>query len=258
MDVPAAIYQGRVVHVRKRPKRHRLDYRVFALLLDLDRLKETEAASRWFRHNRFGLLSFHDNDHGDGEGLARAWVDRLLAETGLPRPAQVELLCYPRLFGYVFNPLSIYFCRDADGGLIATVQEVHNTFGDRHAYVLPARGDAGASLVRQRADKSFFVSPFLEVAGEYRFSIRPPAENVAVVIRHHDRDGPLLDAAFHGRRAPFTSRQIWRTLLRHPMMTHKIMLAIHWEALKLWLKGVPYVGRPRPETVNERANRAEQ
>lgn len=256
MNAPAAIYQGRVVHVRKRPKRHRLDYRVFALLLDLDRLRDAETASRLFRHNRFGLLGFHDRDHGAGEGPARAWVDRLLAETGLPRPAKVELLCYPRLFGYVFNPLSVYFCRDEDGALIATVQEVHNTFGERHAYVLPAGPGGDAKLVRQRADKSFFVSPFLEVAGEYRFSIRPPADNVAVVIRHGDDDGPLLDAAFHGRRIPFSSYQILRMFLRHPLMTHKIMLAIHWEALKLWLKGVPFIGRPRPEAMTEKANRA--
>ncbi|WP_416898947.1 MAG: DUF1365 domain-containing protein [Minwuia sp.] len=248
-----AIYEGRVVHVRHRPKRHRLDYRVFSLLLDIDRLAETAAGLRLFGNERPALLSFRAKDHGDGVTPLRPWAEAQLAAAGLPKPHRIELLCYPRLLGFVFNPLSVWFCRDGDDRLTATIYEVHNTFGDRHAYVLPA--DAGNGLVRHQTEKQFFVSPFLEVEGRYRFRIRPPAENVAVVIRHDTGRGPLLDAAFSGNRRPLTDRALAAAVLRHPLMTHKIIAGIHWEALKLWLKGVPFLGRKGPETP-ERGVRA--
>ncbi|WP_417514060.1 DUF1365 domain-containing protein [Minwuia sp.] len=244
---PGAIYEGRVIHTRSRPRRHRLSYRVFAILLDIDRLAETDRRLKLFGHNRFRLMSFRDRDHGPPEGHQdlRGWVDRMVARIGQPVPDRVELLCYPRLFGYVFNPLSVYFCYDGSGALTATVQEVHNTFGERHAYVLPADTKGDGVLVRQTADKRFFVSPFLAVEGRYRFAIRPPGDDIAVVIKHADADGPILNAAFTGKFRPLTDRQITRAVLRHPFMTHKIFAGIHWEALKLWLKGVPYVGRPK-------------
>lgn len=252
---PAAIYQGEVVHVRHRTRRHRLSYRVFALLLDLDRLDDVARSSRLFRHNRAALISFHDRDHGAGDGSARAWVDGMLQEAGLPRPATVELLCYPRLFGYVFNPLSVYFCRDADGQMIATVQEVHNTFGGRHAYVLPTDPAGSPTLIRQSAEKSFLVSPFNPVSGIYRFAIRPPEEKVSVVIRHHDADGPVLDAAFNGQRKPFSSAVLLKMMALHPLMTHKVIVGIHWEAFKLWVKGVPFLGGPGRQKPAEQVTR---
>jgi DUF1365 family protein len=257
MTRPAAsIYRGKVTHVRHRTRRHRLSYRVFAVLLDLDRLEEIASNCRLFRYNRAGPISFHDRDHGDNEGTARSWLDGVLDRAGMPRPAQVELLCYPRLFGYVFNPLSVYFCRDGKGDLLATVHEVRNTFGGRHAYVLPTDPDSGsASLIRQSTDKVFLVSPFNPVTGTYRFAMRPPADAVSVVIRHHDCDGPVLDAAFAARREIFSSAGLLRAIVAHPFMTHTVVAAIHWEAFKLWLKGVPFLGGPGRQKPDEQTAR---
>jgi DUF1365 family protein len=254
-EAAATIYQGEVVHVRHRTRRHRLRYRVFALLLDLDRLQEAAESSFLFRHNRAGVVSFHDRDHGEGGVSARTWVDQMLYKAGLPRPASVELLCYPRLFGYVFNPLSVYFCRDEQGEMIATVQEVHNTFGGRHAYVLPTDPDSSPTLIRQSAEKSFLVSPFNPVTGTYRFAIRPPDGRVSVVIRHHDSDGPVLDAAFNGTRKPFSTGALLKMMTLHPLMTHKVIAGIHWEAFKLWVKGVPFLGGPGRQKPAETATR---
>lgn len=252
---PASIFQGEVVHVRHRTRRNRFSYRVFTLLLDLDRIDEAVRRTWLFRHNRAGLVSFHDKDHGTGDGSARDWVDLMLLRANLPRPARVELLCYPRLFGYVFNPLSVYFCRDAAGVLIATVHEVHNTFGGRHAYVLPTDPAGSASLIRQSAEKTFLVSPFNPVTGTYRFAIRPPEEKVSVVIRHHDEGGPVLDAAFTGRRKAFSTAGLVRAMALHPLMTHKVTVGIHWEAFKLWAKGVPFLGGPARQQADEQATR---
>lgn len=245
-----SIYAGHVVHVRHRPKRHRLSYRVFTLGLDIDRLDALDRALRLFGNERRALLSLRASDHGprdggtdDGGTGLRPWVEGLLRDIGQPAPAQIEMLTYPRLFGYVFNPLTVYFCRDAESTLRAIVYEVHNTFGDRHAYAIPVEGE-GRGLVMQQAEKRFFVSPFIENEGSYRFRVRPPGDDVAVVIRHATADGPLLDASFTGTRRPLTDRQILSAVLRHPLMTHKVTLGIHLEAARLWLKGIPFLGRP--------------
>lgn len=244
--IPAgSIYEGRVVHVRYRPKRHRLSYRVFSLGLDVDRLDELDGTLKLFGHGRRALLSFRPGDHGPKEGTTglRPWIEGLLHEIGQPAPARIEVLTYPRLLGYVFNPLTVWFCRDDADTLRAIVYEVHNTFGDRHAYAIPVQGE-DTGLVMQQAEKRFFVSPFIANTGNYRFRVRPPGQDVAVVIRHADDDGPLLDASFSGQRKPLTDRQIISTVLRHPLMTHKVVAGIHWEAARLWLKGIPFLGRP--------------
>ncbi|MDF1722428.1 MAG: DUF1365 domain-containing protein [Minwuia sp.] len=241
-----SIYAGHVVHVRHRPKRHRLSYRVFTLGLDIDRLDELDRDLRLFGNERAAVLSLRAADHGpkDGGTGLRPWVEGLLRDIGLDAPVTIEMLTYPRLFGYVFNPLTVYFCRDADRLLHAIVYEVHNTFGDRHAYAIPVQPGETESLVMQQAEKRFFVSPFIENEGNYRFRVRPPEDDVAVVIRHSTAEGPLLDASFTGTRHPLTDRQILATVLRHPLMTHKVTFGIHWEAARLWLKGIPFLGRP--------------
>lgn len=235
----SAIYAGDVVHARTRPRRHRLHYRVFSLLLDLDELGGLSQRLRLFGHNRPAVFSFWDKDHGDGStGTLRAWVERQLCNAGLDLAhPTIEVLCYPRLWGYVFNPLTVYFCRDGGGILRAILYEVSNTFGERMTYAIAVTGPAG--VVRQRAPKLHYVSPFVPMDARYDFLIRPPAERVTIRIDEADDDGHLLRAVFSGRRKALSDQALFSLLLAYPLMSLKVTAAIHFEALRLWLKGVP-------------------
>ena len=249
MTVASCLYLGDVVHQRLRPRRHEFSYRVFSMLLDLDELETLQASSRLFRLDRFGVFSFHARDHGDGAGALKAWVERQLGENGIAVDGgPIRILCYPRLFGYVFNPLSVYFCYRRDGALTAILYEVHNTFGQRHGYLVPVEGDGeGASARRRHAcDKDFYVSPFIGMEARYDFHVVPPGDRVSVVIDESDADGRLLRAWFKGRRKPFDDRTLTQVLFRYPLMTLKVFGGIHWEALRLWWKGVPLFDRPPP------------
>jgi DUF1365 family protein len=237
----SAIYEGAVTHARLAPARHSFRYRVFSLLLDLDELDGLSGRSRLFARNRAALLSFHDCDHGDGGDL-RAWVNGQLSRAGIEADGPIRVLCYPRLFGYVFNPLSVWFCHRADGALAATIYEVHNTFGERHAYVLPVTG----ATVEQSCGKDFYVSPFLSLDCSYQFRIEEPAARVVVSIRETEAGKPVLNAAFSGSRREFTGRNLASAVLRHPLMTLKVVAAIHFEAIRLWLKRVPAHAHIRP------------
>ena len=189
--------------------------------------------------NRPGLLSFHEKDHGDGGDL-RAWIAGQLDKAGISADGPVRMLTYPRMFGYVFNPLTVYFCHDGDGALKAVLYEVSNTFGGRHAYVLPAgEGDT----VRHACNKDMYVSPFMPMECRYNFVIRRPGDSVQVLINEDDAEGRLLVASFTGKRQELSDKTILGALARHPLMTLKIMAGIHYEALKIFLKGVPYVPR---------------
>ncbi|MGV8839693.1 MAG: DUF1365 domain-containing protein [Bauldia sp.] len=257
----SALYRGIVVHQRMRPKAHRLRYRVFSLLVDLDELPAIARRVRLMGVDRGGLFSFRQSDHGartPGADLRR-WVDARLAEAGIAIPGgRVELLCYPRMLGYVFNPLSVFFCRDASGALAAILYEVANTHGETHTYVIPAEPDRGG-VVRQSAEKLFYVSPFLPVGGRYRFRIDPPGEDVGLVIGLDDAEGPLLTASFRGGRTELGDGALLRALFAYPLMTLKVIAGIHWQAFRIWRKGIAYlhhapaadprassVGRPEP------------
>lgn len=238
MTFRSAIYEGSVVHQRLRPKRHRLRYRVFSLLLDLDELPELDRRFRLFGYNRWAPLAFHDRDHGPttGEPL-RPWVEARLAEAGLATDGgPIRLLCYPRVFGYVFNPLSVFFCYRRDGELTAILYEVCNTFRERHTYIIPVAG-SDRTAIRQHCVKSLYVSPFIGMDSVYHFRILAPVEGVSVVIRQEDAEGPVLAAAFRGARSDLTERSLARCLARFPFLTLKVIAAIHWEALRLWGKG---------------------
>lgn len=243
----SCVYEGRVVHRRFRPQRHRLDYTVFTLLLDLDELPQLDARLRLFAYNRPGITSFCDRDHGDGCGAPlRAWVEQQLRRAGIELAGgPIRVLCYPRILGYVFNPLSIYYCHRPNGCLAALIYEVNNTFGQRHCYVIPA-DHAGDDVVHQECDKLFYVSPFISVGGRYRFQVNRPGPGVSIMITHADAKGLLLSAAFFGRRVVMDDRRLASALLRYPLLTLKVMGGIHWEALRLWLKGVPLVQRSAP------------
>ena len=233
-----AIYAGHVAHERLRPRRHRLRYGVFTLLLDVDDPEAADKNLRLLRYNRRGLFSVYDADHGDGRPIGQ-WLRKRLDGIGAGDAGyRIFMLCYPRLFGYVFNPLTVYFCHAIDGALKAIVYEVHNTYDERHAYVLDVSGPP-RPVIRQRCDKRLYVSPFIPMNCTYDFRIVAPGEAVKVVIREEDRDGLLLVAAFRGRRHPLTDAGLARMAIRYPLMTFKVIAGIHWEALWLWLKGAP-------------------
>ncbi len=238
----SALYTGRVTHLR--PGKHRLCYRVFMLALDLDEAPALGRELRLFAHNRGALLALFDRDHGARRNEAiRPQIERKLREAGLHwDDGRIVLLTMPRLLNFVFNPLSVYFCYRRDGSLAALAHEVSNTFGERHFYVLPpATTDGGA--VTQSCDKAFFVSPFLEMNLRYEFNVLPPAEKVRVAMIVRRGDDIVLTAAFAGEQRALTDANILRAWAGNPLMTLNVIAGIHWEALKMWLKGVRYLGR---------------
>ncbi|NBB48122.1 DUF1365 family protein [Rhizobium sp. CRIBSB] len=236
----SAIYAGHVLHVRSRPKKHSLRYSVFSLLVDLDEISDLNAHLRLFGYNKAAFFSVHDADHGNGRtGELRQWVEERLAAAGLSGGGwTIRMLCYPRILGYVFNPLTVYFCYRPGGELAAVFYEVCNTFNERHTYVIPV-SDEESGILRHRCAKEMYVSPFMPMNCEYSFRISPPAEDIAIHIGESDPEGPMLFASFAGERRPLSDRSLLRMLLTYPLMTMKVMGGIHWEALRLWWKGVP-------------------
>ena len=246
----SALYSGIVVHRRFGPKPHALRYRMFMALLDLDGLDALDRSLKLFSRNRFNLFSFRDSDHlpkgSPRDASLRAMVEARLAEAGLaPDGGPIRLLSLPRILGYAFNPLSVYFCHRADGALAAILYEVNNTFGQRHTYVIPVEAEAGATI-HQRCDKAFYVSPFLDMDMTYDFQVVPPAERIAVVVDGSKEGARVITASFAGDYRPFSDAVLLRAFLGHPLLSVAVVAGIHWEALKLWLKGVGLRVRPAP------------
>ncbi|WP_326532792.1 DUF1365 domain-containing protein [Pseudorhodoferax sp.] len=234
----SALYAGDVVHQRLRPLRHRLRYRVFSLLVDLDELPALAARLRLLSLDRFNLFSIHRRDHGAGEAAGpRAHVERQLQAAGLPVGGAIRLLAMPRILGYAFNPLAVYFCDAPSGGLQAILYEVNNTFGERHSYLIPVAPEQDAPWIEQRCDKRMHVSPFLPLDMHYRFRVRPPGEQLSIGVQTHDAEGAVLLARFSARRVELSDAALLRAFCTHPLLTLKVVGAIHWEALRLWRKG---------------------
>lgn len=247
-----AIYIGEVAHQRFRPRAHSLRYSMFQILIDLDAAPSLDRALRLFSHNRWNLFSFHDADHGDGRAPLRACIDAKLAAAGIDLAGgEVKLLCLPRVLGHVFNPLSVYFCRHATGPLAAVIYEVNNTFGERHFYVLAA-AEVNGRIV-QSCPKAFFVSPFMDMAMTYDFTVLSPGERIAVNVAGRDAEGsPVIAARFAGVRSELSDRTLLRVFVTHPLVTLKVVGAIHFEAIRLLLKGLRLRSRAAaPDQVAE-------
>lgn len=239
---PHGLYVGQVRHRRLRPRVHDLAYRIYLLLIDLD---APLPRSRVLKAGRFGLMSFQPADHGDGSDrpLREQAVDRL-RRAGVTGPIdRVQLLTMPRVLGYGFNPISIYWAWRPDGSLAGIVHEVTNTFGERHSYAAAAGPDR---VQRHAADKRLHVSPFMDMDMGYAFRLSPPGETVEVVIDLKDAEGVKLTASFIGERRPMTDGALLKAWLAHPLLTLKVIGGIHWEALKLWRKGLRYRRKPPP------------
>ncbi len=244
---PSALYSGQVMHQRLRPRRHRLYYRLYMLLLDLDDIDACAARLRLFSRGRINLFSFHDRDHGAGTSEPlRAQVERHLADAGLASDGgPIRLLTMPRVLGFAFNPISVYFCYRRDGGLAATLYEVNNTFGQRHSYLLPVTRGSGP-VIRQATPKRFHVSPFMGMDMDYAFRIVAPASALGIAITGSDAAGAVITAVLTARRQELTDRALLRAFLAMPFVTLKVAAGIGWEAARLWLKGVPVRDRPAP------------
>lgn len=250
-QVAAAFYVGQVMHARLKPVPHRFRYSVFSLLIDLDRLAEANRLSWFFSIGRFNLLGFSPGSHGpEAEARdPRHAIPRMLRDAGLKTPVKrLFLLCYPRVLGFAFNPISVYFAYGPADDLIGLVYEVRNTFGERHSYVAPiVPGELSEAGVRQTADKLFYVSPFLDQRMRYHFRLRPPGmRDVALRIFETDAEGPILSATFTGVFTPISDWSCLRLGFGMPLMTLKVVAGIHFEALRLWLKGMRLFSRPAP------------
>ena len=234
------IYNGKVIHRRFKPKEHYFKYNVFSLLINLDELETIQNKIKIFSYNKFNLISFYDVDHGPRDGTSlKEWIIKNLKDIGIhDDKIKIKLLCYPRIFGYVFNPLSVFFVYDQKSKLISILYEVKNTFGEQHTYVFKTVDE---KTIINNCSKKFHVSPFIEMECKYYFRALNPSDKISVIIDQRDNDGKLLYASQDGNSKEFNEKNLIISFIRHPLMTFKIIAAIHYEALKLWLKGVKIV-----------------
>ena len=246
----SALCTGWVMHQRLRPLRHRLRYRMFSLLLDVDQLPALAKRLRLFSLNRFNLFSLHERDYGDGTSTLRAGVDRQLQAAGLASGGAICLLTMPRILGYAFNPLNVYFCYTPQGELNVVLYEVNNTFGERHSYLIEVQGSGrSGGPVEQACAKRLHVSPFLALDMHYRFRLTAPDARggpLSVGVDAHDGQGPVLIARFDAERRSLSDLALASTLFSHPLLTLKVVWAIHWQALQLFIKGLRPLPKPAP------------
>lgn len=249
---------GEIRHARLRPARHAFRYRGFFLRVPVHALDGRPRGNWLFGIDRPALVAFRQRDHGAPDAAdqppdqgptpsARAWIDALLADAGVTGAARIWLHTFPRILGYAFKPVSFWFCEADDGRTLAIVAEVNNTFGERHCYLLlPPAGRALRDGELLSAGKAFHVSPFCETRGRYRFRFMTTAERAVARIDYDDADGPLITTSQSGRFVPVSVRSCLRALLGYPLFTVGVIVRIHWHALRLWLKGVPFHRKPSP------------
>ncbi|MGH1417934.1 MAG: DUF1365 domain-containing protein [Hyphomicrobiaceae bacterium] len=241
----SGLYLGSVVHKRLRPVRHALSYRVFSLLLDCCQLDQTAKGLRLFSYNTFNLFSLYDRDHGDGRPLENYLSDVAKNSGHGEEIERFLMLCYPRILGYAFNPITVYFGLDQDDEIRLMIYEVNNTFGHRKSYVLPVvKRDNG--LIMQSCRKSLYVSPFNSDSGSYRFAVTSPREDLTIGVALTTSLGATMKAHFHATRHELSDASLFKAIMKTGWMTLKVTAAIHYEALKLWLKGLKVRRRPAP------------
>ena len=234
------IYNGNVIHKRFKPKEHFFKYNVFSLLIDLDELEIINDEIKIFSYNKFNLISFFDKDHGPRDGSpVKEWVLKNLKTINIfNKNIKIKLLCFPRIFGYVFNPLSIFFIYDDESKLISILYEVKNTFGEQHTYVFKTTDE---KVIQNNCTKKFHVSPFIEMDCEYFFKILKPDNKLSVVIDQYDKEGKIFFASQDGEAIEFNAKNLINSFFSHPLMSFKVIAAIHYEAFKLWFKGIKSV-----------------
>ena len=237
----SCIYNGQVIHKRFKPKEHFFKYKVFSLLLDLSELNLLDKELKIFSYNKFNILSFYDIDHGPRDGTSLiSWVKENLNNNNInSNEIKIKLLCYPRVWGYIFNPLSIFFVYDKNSNLISILYEVKNTFGEQHTYVFKI--DKNNQLLEHSCKKKFHVSPFIEMNCLYYFKILKPTDKLSVVINQNDDSGKLLFASQDGLKNELNNKNLMISYISNPLMSFKIIGAIHFEAFKLWIKGIKLV-----------------
>ncbi|MDC0216446.1 DUF1365 domain-containing protein [Candidatus Pelagibacter sp.] len=235
------IYSGNVVHKRFKPKKHYFKYKVFSLLIDLSEIDILNKSLKIFSYNKFNIVSFYDKDHGDRDGSSiKNWVINILKKNNIDtNDIQIKLLCYPRILGYVFNPLSVFYIYDKNSNLISILYEVKNTFGEQHTYVFKTK--IAHNLIKFKCKKKFHVSPFIEMDCIYFFRLLKPGKKISVIIDQNDKEGKILYASQDGIKSKITNDNLIKSYLKHPLMTFKIILAIHFEAFKLWGKGIKFI-----------------
>ena len=234
----SCIYNGEVTHTRFKPVRHFLKYKTFSLLIDLDEINLLDKSIGIFSYNKFNIFSFFDKDHGDRDGgNLKDWVISNLKKFQINENiTNIKILCYPRILGYVFNPLSIFYCYEKDK-LVAIFYEVKNTFNEQHTYIFKIKNN---EEIIQKCKKKFYVSPFMDMETYYNFKLLNPNDKLSVFIKQTDANGTILTATQTGDKKEFSFKQLAINFLKYPLMTIKIISSIHYEALLLWKKGAIY------------------
>ena len=235
------IYTGSVIHKRFKPKIQSFNYKVFSMLIDLSEIYLLNKNLKIFSYNKFNIISFFNKDHGPRDGSSlKNWVVNNLKKNNIEtNDIQIKILCYPRIFGYVFNPLSVFYVYDKNSDLISILYEVKNTFGEQHTYIFKTKKEN--NLIQHVCKKKFHVSPFIQMNCVYFFRLLKPGNKISVIIDVQDLEGKILYASQDGIKSELNNNNLIKSYLKHPLMTFKIIMAIHYEALKLWIKGIKFI-----------------